>query len=576
MRIQFVRLAMRFVGWISRYGMAVSVLAFLLRAARRVKELARHRPFTASVVAVLVCASVLLAQLPFVQVVQPPPPSVTGAGAAYVGPSGGVPIYYWVIARYPVGSSAYPTGPIPAINTQGVQSLGGGSTVTVTWQTAVGATGYDVLRSTTTQVPIPCSFCAIALNTASLTVTDSGGDGSAYPPGGLTVAQTATATLAVNNRDQSTPFAYIQIGSTIVPLQPGLAPVSSVFGRTGVVVAALNDYAFNQISGFLGLSQIATGDKHGDGSKIQMFGAGTPATDDCAKFDANGNVVSAGAACGSGAGTVSSVFGRTGAVVAALNDYAFNLISGTLALTQIAAGDKQGNGAKIQMFGGGSPATDDCAKFDANGNVISSGAACGTGGTVASVFGRTGVVVAALNDYAFSLISGTLALSQIASGDKHGDGSKIQMFGSGTPATNDCAKFDANGNVVSAGAACGSSGGALSAGTGIDASELASNIVAVDEATVAPMPLSFTTSQDFGSISNGTCAVAVTVSSLSGVMAGDALVVGSNPPLNAGLFAVVKASTTSGEATLTVCNLSGSAVDPANSTYRIVKPVLAW
>jgi len=45
-----------------------------------------------------------------------------------------------------------------------------------------------------------------------------------------------------------------------------------------------------------------------------------------------------GGSGGSGGGAISSVFGRTGAVVAANNDYGFSQISGTLALGQIAQG----------------------------------------------------------------------------------------------------------------------------------------------------------------------------------------------------------------------------------------------
>lgn len=48
-------------------------------------------------------------------------------------------------------------------------------------------------------------------------------------------------------------------------------------------------------------------------------------------------------------------------------------------------------------------------------------------------------------------------LSDVAS--KQGDSTKVQMAGSGTPSTNDCAKFDANGNIVTAGTACGAGGG---------------------------------------------------------------------------------------------------------------------
>jgi hypothetical protein len=45
---------------------------------------------------------------------------------------------------------------------------------------------------------------------------------------------------------------------------------------------------------------------------------------------------------------------------------------------------------------------------------------------------------------------------------KSGSGSRLQMFGGGTVNANDCAKFDASGNVLSAGGPCGSGGGGSS------------------------------------------------------------------------------------------------------------------
>src|SRR5689334_3112934 len=38
---------------------------------------------------------------------------------------------------------------------------------------------------------------------------------------------------------------------------------------------------------------------------------------------------------------------------------------------------KEGNGSKIQMFTGSDPNTDDCAKFDSNHNLVTSGLPCG-------------------------------------------------------------------------------------------------------------------------------------------------------------------------------------------------------
>lgn len=56
----------------------------------------------------------------------------------------------------------------------------------------------------------------------------------------------------------------------------------------------------------------------------------------------------------------------------------------------------------------------------------------------------------------------SLAFSKITGITTKGNTTTLQLFGGGSTATNDCAKFDANGNIVSAGAACGAGGGSIS------------------------------------------------------------------------------------------------------------------
>lgn len=180
---------------------------------------------------------------------------------------------------------------------------------------------------------------------------------------------------------------------------PPSAPVSSVFGRTGVVVATSGDYSFSLISGTAAVSQGGTG--------LTATGA-------------DGNVLTAlGGVWVSSTPTsapVSSVFGRTGAVTAQAADYSFSLISGT------AAANQGGTGFTTYTKGDiiHASATNTLAKLliGTTGQVltVSGGDAAWSDPIIASVFGRTGIIVATSGDYSFSLISGTAAVGQGGTG----------------------------------------------------------------------------------------------------------------------------------------------------------------
>lgn len=115
---------------------------------------------------------------------------------------------------------------------------------------------------------------------------------------------------------------------------------------------------------------------------------------------------------GSGGGSVvTSVFGRTGAIAATLGDYSFSLLSGTAAPTQ--------GGTGLTTYTTGdllySSATNTLAKRaigSSNQALVVSGGLPTWAAVANSVFGRTGTVVAATNDYSFSQISGTAAATQ--------------------------------------------------------------------------------------------------------------------------------------------------------------------
>lgn len=150
----------------------------------------------------------------------PVPPPVPGMGARMVGFSGqGPTLHYWVVARYAAGASV-PLGPASVPNTPGAANLSASRYVEITWMAVEGATGYDVIRSTSAVYPAPCTACAVVLNTTSLSAADTGTALSAYPPSGLQAAQSTLTTIQTNGRDYSTPalLAVKQPGGTqIVP-----------------------------------------------------------------------------------------------------------------------------------------------------------------------------------------------------------------------------------------------------------------------------------------------------------------------------------------------------------------------
>ena len=77
----------------------------------------------------------------------------------------------------------------------------------------------------------------------------------------------------------------------------------------------------------------------------------------------------------------------------------------------IPSANKNGSGSKFQLFTGSS-STNDCAKFDSSGNIVTNGGTCAAAAPVQSVFGRVGAVLPATNDYNFNQIAGSISTSQ--------------------------------------------------------------------------------------------------------------------------------------------------------------------
>jgi hypothetical protein len=204
----------------------------------------------------------------------------------------------------------------------------------------------------------------------------------------------------------------------------GGGAVASVFGRTGAVAAAANDYstslvgegtnlyftAARAVAAMAGLYQgpIATG------TTAQYFRGDLS----LATFPTNLSSFANGPGYLT-TNAVPSVFGRTGAITAQAGDYSTSLVTegtnlyftGARAVSAM-AGLYQGpitTGSTAQYFRGDLS----LATFPTNLSSFTNGPGYITSNAVASVFGRTGAVVATANDYSFSQLSGAALAAQV-------------------------------------------------------------------------------------------------------------------------------------------------------------------
>jgi hypothetical protein len=184
-----------------------------------------------------------------------------------------------------------------------------------------------------------------------------------------------------------------------------------------------------------------------------------------------------------------------------------------------------------------------------------------TAGGVASVFGRSGSVSAQEGDYSLTQMSDVSA--------KQGNGTVVQMFGGGTVTANDCAKFDANGNIVSAGAACGSGGGGgsvnLLAGSGIVVTTAGANTTVALDSAIVPSFLSVQGLLAFGSVSAQSCSdLSLTV---SGAAENDSIAPGWPSTLPASLSGTMY-TLAADTVRVRLCNATTAAVNVPNATFR--------
>ncbi len=327
---------------------------------------------------------------------------VTSAGTlalSVAGTSGGVPYFSSASSWL---SSGVLTANLPVI--------GGGAGAAPT----VGARSGNTTTFATSSGTLTSGNCAKF--DASGNIVDNGticGSGSnAVPPYTTSVvAQTSVSLLAATHGQGTLAVAYC-FDSSGTPVA-----VSCAYTRDGS-----GNLVFTFSPAFTGVIEV------GSGGGTSITGTGTVTNISTTSPITGGPITTTGtiacATCGvtgTGLGQFASttsaqlatvisdetgtgilVFGTSPTIVTptiasfanANHDHSNSAGGGNISSTAVASGNKQGNGTKFQMFTGAAPATDDCAKFDVNGNIVTAGAACGSGGGGGGFTALTGDVTA--------------------------------------------------------------------------------------------------------------------------------------------------------------------------------------
>lgn len=147
----------------------------------------------------------------------PPPPQVTSLTGTVVGEPGQETFYYWVVARYPGGNSA-PYGPVTVRNARPVAQMSTLRYITLTWTAQDLATGYDVLRSTSSTTPTGACGCVIYENTSSTTVNDTGITASAYT---VTNGSSVYGAIYIDSLNEAPPKLKQNVNGTISDVGAG-------------------------------------------------------------------------------------------------------------------------------------------------------------------------------------------------------------------------------------------------------------------------------------------------------------------------------------------------------------------
>ena len=174
-----------------------------------------------------------------IQLTAPAPGAVLGTSAQVVGARGLATYYYWWVSHYPVGVTVVSA---PVSVRSAPNTLTATNYVIVTGQPSLGATTYDLLRTTAPRLPSGTANIAVATALITPSFNDQGGAPTAYNVAGLAAGAPVSEFINLNNRDYSQPTLVISPWPQAV--QGLIFPDGTTQGTAGISAAQI--YSWQQ------------------------------------------------------------------------------------------------------------------------------------------------------------------------------------------------------------------------------------------------------------------------------------------------------------------------------------------